>query len=381
MQRTKIAGIRAHLLGHRLEAPFQSAFSQFDERLHCLVEIRCEDGTTGWGECLGPARINAAILAAMTPALVGRDPAGIRPIWHGLYSTFRDQGQRGAVISALSGIDVALWDIAGRRHGVPVHELAGGAFRSSVPAYATGGFRRLAGDRPTYLAEEAAGYAAEGFGALKIKIGFGVAEDEAAIRAVREAVGPTVALMIDANHGYDRGEAAALGRAVSDLGIGWFEEPVVPEDLEGYRRLRTAQPIPVAGGETWFTRWGFRDAFAARAVDIAQPDVCGCGGLTEALAIADMALAAGVRVVPHVWGTGIAIAAALQFLAVLPHDPPRHEAREPLLEFDRTENPFRQAILTRPIEAHEGRVTIPQGPGLGIDIDRAALDRYCVETV
>ena len=151
---------------------------------------------------------------------------------------------------------------------------------------------------------------------------------------------------------------------------------MVPEDLVGYREVRRGQPIALAGGETWFTRWNFKEALNARAVDIIQPDICAAGGLSEAKKIADMAVAFGVRCVPHVWGTGIGLAAALQLLAVLPHNPPRLCPTEPLLEFDRSEHPFRQAILTQAIEHAAGEVAIPQGPGLGIDVDRAALRRF-----
>ncbi len=376
---TKIADIRAHVLTHKLDEPFQSSFSQFDSRTHCLVEIVCEDGTEGWGECLGPAGVNAAIVAAMKPLLLGRDPDAIEPLWLHVYNQFRDQGQTGATITALSGIDVALWDIKGKRCGLPVHSLLGGAFRKTVPAYATGAFRRLGGDRPAYLAEETSAYVREGFGAVKIKIGYGVAEDIAAIRAVREAIGPGAGLMIDANHGYDAIEAVALAHAVLDCDIGWFEEPVVPEDFAGYRHVRQSQPIPVAGGETWHTRWGFQRAFEAGVIDVAQPDICGVGGLTEGRKIADMATAFGVRLIPHVWGTGVAIAAALHYLAALPDWPPRHEPRQPMLEFDRTPNPFRQAVLKRPIEHSSGMVAVPEGPGLGIEIDRDALRRYAAQ--
>lgn len=373
---TRIAEVRTHLLEHRLEAPFQSSFSQFDSRAHCLVEVVAEDGTSGWGECLGPMRLNAAVVAAMRPLLRGRDALDHERLWLELYSRFRDQGQRGLAVTALSGIEIALWDLKGRHFEAPVHRLLGGAFRREVPAYATGGFRRLWGDRPAYLAEETAGYVREGFQAVKIKIGYGVAEDLAAIRAVREAIGPDAGLMVDANHGYDAPEAIALGRAAASCDVGWFEEPVVPEDLEGYRAVRAGQPIPVAGGETWFTRWGFRDPVAQRAVDVLQPDLCAVGGLSEACRVAALAETFGLRLVPHVWGTGVAIAAALQFLAVLPDSPPRHEPRQPLLEFDRTDNPFRQAVLRTPIEHREGRVAVPDAPGLGIEVDRDALARF-----
>jgi D-galactarolactone cycloisomerase len=163
---------------------------------------------------------------------------------------------------------------------------------------------------------------------------------------------------------------------VAALDIGWLEEPVVPDDLDSYVEVRRGQPIPVAGGECEFTRWGFREVLTRRAIDIIQPDTCAAGGLSEAKKIADMATAVGVRYVPHVWGTGIGLAAALQLLAVLPHTPPRHTPVEPLLEFDRSEHPFRQAVLKAPLEHERGVVRIPEGPGLGIEVNRTAVARW-----
>ena len=183
--------------------------------------------------------------------------------------------------------------------------------------------------------------------------------------------------MLDANHGYDTVEAIAVGRAVAACDIGWFEEPVVPDELDSYVEVRRGQPIPVAGGECEFTRWGFREVLhAARHRHSAARHLCGRAALSECKKIADMATAFGVRYVPHVWGTGVGLAAALQLLAVLPHTPPRHTPREPLLEFDRSEHPFRQAVLTAPLEHGSGIVRIPDGPGLGIEIDRHALKKF-----
>ncbi|MCZ6851871.1 MAG: mandelate racemase/muconate lactonizing enzyme family protein, partial [Planctomycetota bacterium] len=160
--------------------------------------------------------------------------------------------------------------------------------------------------------------------------------------------------------------------------ITWFEEPVPPEDLDGYREIKAAISIPVAGGECEYTRFGFRNVLQRRAIDILQPDTCAAGGLSECKKIADMANAFGVRYVPHVWGSAIGLAAALQLLAVLPRNPPGNRPLEPVLEFDRSEHPFRQAIVTTPIEHKNGVVRIPQGPGLGIEIDRAALEQFRV---
>jgi len=376
----KIAEIRTHLLRHKLEMPFQSAFSTFTERWACLVEITAEDGTAGWGECLGPARPNAAIVAEMAPMLIGCDPRLIEPIWTDLFTQFRDQGQRGLSVTAQSGIDIALWDLASRHFGVPVHGLAGGAYRTSVPAYATGGFRPVGRDRIGALAEELERSCAEGFTAAKIKIGYGHALDVAAVRMAREVLGPDRALMIDANHGYNAIEAIRLGRAVADQDIGWFEEPVLPEQLAAYQEVRRGQPIPVAGGETWHGRTAHAEALRTRAVDFLQPDVAGCGGITEMRKIAAMAETEGVRVVPHVWGTGVHIAASLQMLAILPPVPQRHAPNDPWLEFDRTDNPFRMAILKEPIACRKGRVDVPDGPGLGVEIDRDALAEWSVES-
>jgi len=372
----KIARVLTHVLDHPLDVAFESASMRFTRRQHVLVEIVCEDGTIGWGECLGPALPNRAMVEFYAPRLIGRDPLETEVLWQVLYNTSRDQGQRGISITALSGLDVALWDIKGKRLGVAVSTLLGGRARGSVRAYATGSFRRDGVDRVEDNATECAGHIAAGFHAVKIKIGFGVKEDLEVIRAVRDAIGATPRLMIDANHGYGVNEAIELGKKAAKYDIDWFEEPVLPEQIGAYLAVRNGQPIPVAGGETWYGRFGFAEPLARRAVDIAQPDLCGVGGFTEMRRVADMAALHGVRLVPHVWGTGVQIAASLQWLAAQLPDPPRRDAIAPILEFDRTPNPFRQAILNTPIEHHNGMVMIPNTPGLGITINRDALENY-----
>lgn len=379
MQRMKIEAVKTHILDHKLSQVFESASMRFDRRQHCLVEILCSDGTTGWGECLGPAAPNAAVVRAYASALIGRDPLETERLWIELYNLLRDQGQRGLTVTALSGIDVALWDIKGKHFSAPISTLLGGRFRDGVKAYATGGFRKQGSDRVSDIAAEVAFYVKEGFHAVKIKIGFDVEEDLRVIAAARDAIGPKTRLMIDANHGYDTLEAIELGKRARHYGIDWFEEPVLPEDLEAYRAVRAGQAIPVAGGETWHTRYGMREPLASRAVDILQPDLCGVGGFSEMRRVADMAAMHGIRLVPHVWGTGIALAASLQFMAALPPNPPRYKPVEPILEFDRTINPFRQAVLTEPIEHTGGDVAIPDKPGLGIDINRSALREFALK--
>ena len=373
----KISDVRAHVLEAKLSQPFSYSRAWYATRTALIVEIATDEGLVGWGECYGPARINACVVEALRPFLVGQDAMRSEWLWQEIYARFRDHGQKGSIIQGLSGIDIALWDLKGKYLEEPVHRLMGGPLRTSVNAYATGLHRRESGTPETYLAEEASGYRDEGFTAVKLKVGYGVEEDTRVAHAVRDAIGPGVALMIDANHAYDAVEAIRLGRQVEALDIGWFEEPVPPEDIEGHRAVKAAVRIPIASGECEFTRFGFRELLATRAVDIVQPDTCSAGGLSECKKIADMAAAHGVRYVPHVWGTGVALAAALQLLAVLPSlTPPSLNPVEPMLEFDRTEHPIRAALLTRPIEHQDGRVAVPQGPGLGIEIDRAALDRF-----
>jgi D-galactarolactone cycloisomerase len=372
----KITEIKTHLLYHELETPFQSSFSTFKARFHCLVEIICDNGLVGWGECLGPADINAAVVKSMARMIIGRNPLDIEPIWLDVYNQYRDQGQRGPIHTALSGIDIALWDIAGKHFNAPIYQLMGGAYRTEIPAYATGGFRPEGHDHTEACVTEMTAYVAAGFKAVKIKIGYGIESDIATIKAVRDAIGPDIAFMIDANHGYDAIDAIDIGRRAAEFNIEWFEEPVVPEALSAYQKVRASQPLPVAAGETWHGRWAVADALEKGCVDILQPDVCGIGGLSEARKIITLTDTHHVRLVPHVWGTAVALAAGLHFHAILPPMPPTHNSRSPHLEFDQTYNPFRQAIITKPIELINGMVSVPNGPGLGIEIVRDALKEF-----
>lgn len=375
----RVIAVKTHLLDHALETAFESASMSFARRQHCLVEVICDDGTVGWGECLGPARANARVVETYAQWLVGEDPLETEKIWLALYNRLRDQGQRGLTMTALSGIDIALWDIKGKHFGVPISTLLGGRFRDSVRAYATGSFRREGVDRISDVAAEVARYRDEGFHAVKIKIGFDVEEDLQVIEAVREAIGPDMRLMIDANHGYDYLEAIEVGKRAAAFGIDWFEEPVLPEQIGTYEAVRAGQPIPVASGENWHGRYAMNEPLSRRAIDIVQPDICGVGGFSEIRRVADLAAMHGVRLVPHVWGTAVCLAASLQFMAALPPNPPRRTPLEPIMEFDRTENPFRQAVVKTPLEHQEGRVVIPEAPGLGIEIDREALAAYALE--
>ncbi len=375
----KIKDVKTHILSAKLTTPFAYSRAWYDTRTAMIVEIETDNGLIGWGECYGPAVMTEAVVRGIKPWLIGADPLKSDLLWENIYSRLRDHGQKGLVIEGLSGVDIALWDIRGKYFSCPSHQLLGGALRDDVQAYATGLYRRIEGNPLEYLPEEAVGYVKEGFKAVKLKVGFGVKEDAAITAAVREAIGPDVELMVDANHAYDAVSAIQLGRLIEQLDISWFEEPVPPEDLAGYKAVKTALTIPVAGGECEYTRLGFRDILTQNAMDIIQPDICAAGGLSECKKIADMAWSFGVRTNPHVWGSGIGIAASLQFIAMVPtHTPVSLNPKQPIFEFDQTEHPVRMAIINDPIRHQQGRIAIPQGPGLGIEINREALQAYKV---
>ena len=380
----KITQIRTWALESPIDAPF--AFSQgfVHKRSATIVEVVTDAGITGFGEalCQGlqPPHIAAAVIeSALVPLLLGKDAQRPEVLWHRMYNHTRDYGMQGAVIGAISAIDIALWDIVGKSLARPIHALLGGAFRDRVQPYATGFYRLSGRGEAKRLADEALRHHGNGFRAMKIKLGFGIDDDLEVMRAVSNALGDApVTLMIDTNHAYGVADAIRLGRALDDYRLRWYEEPVVQEDVEGYREVRQALRCPIAGGENTFTLFGFRALAGARAVDIAQPDIAAAGGFTACRHIAAIALAHGIAVNPHVWGSAIGQAASLHLIAALPVAHPSLFADEPIFEYDQSAHPFRRDLVAAPIEMRDGWIEVPTDPGLGIDVDPAVLDRYAV---
>ena len=378
----KIESVKVHVLQSPLTQPF--AFSQgwVSRRSATLVEITTDSGITGWGEAfaqgLEPPQIAAAVIEhALAPCVVGSDPLATEVLWHRMYHQSRDYGRKGSVIAGISAVDMALWDIAGQHYDVPVYQLLGGAFRAEVQPYATGFYRISGQGEAARLADEALAHHAAGFRLMKVKLGYGVDDDIAVLAAIAKAVqGLGVRLMVDTNHAYGRAEALRLGYFMDDLDLRWYEEPVAPEDIDGYCELRSKLRTPIAGGENEHTLFGFRDLLGRHAVDIAQPDLGSCGGITAARHIVALAQAHGIEVNPHVWGSAIAQAASLQVIAALPVAHHSVFARAPVLEYDRSLHPFRRELVTEPIELEEGSVAIPHKPGLGITVRRDTIERY-----
>jgi len=372
----KIERIETHVVEQALDTPFYFSQFEFRSRQVCMVKVIAADGTYGWGEGYGPANVVKAGVEFLAPLALGEDPLQVEAIWNKMHLRALDYARRGVLVAAISAIDIALWDLRGKLLGQPVSVLLGGRRRERIMVYATGMYFTETEDLAGKLADEAQRYAAQGFRALKMKVGLGVETDVNHVRAVRAAIGDELQLMVDANHAYSLSEALRFARQVEALDIGFFEEPVSPEDYDGYRELRQRTSIPIAGGECEYLLAGFRQLLSQRCVDIAQPDICGAGGLTETKRIAALAYAFQTNVIPHSWGTGIAFAAGLHLVSTLDIVPGRLRMPEAMLEMDRSENALRENLTYPKFTLEDGRVTVPTAPGLGVDVDPDALAHY-----
>lgn len=375
-----IARLETFVVSQALQRRFHFSQWHYDRRTVCLVRVTTDDGRYGWGEGYGPADGVRAGIGFLAPQLVGSDPLQTGTLWQHMHRRSLDFARRGGLFAALSAIDVALWDLKGKILGVPVHVLLGGKRRDAVQVYATGLYFDEEPGLQDRLATEAAGYVTQGFRAVKMKVGLGVATDAAHVCAVRAAIGADVKLMIDSNHAFSLREALELVRRVEGQELSWFEEPLSPDDYDGYRELRSRSSIPIAAGECEYGVAGFHQLFSARAVDIAQPDLCACGGLTEGQRIAALARAHFVDVTPHCWGTGIGFAVGLHFISTVDMTPGRLRMPEPFLEMDRTENALRDELTYPRFIQKDGMVTVPDAPGLGIEIDTERLNQFLVTT-
>ncbi|MFB6106819.1 MAG: mandelate racemase/muconate lactonizing enzyme family protein [Halobacteriaceae archaeon] len=375
---TAIESVEAIGVEAPLDEPFGYSQAWVETRTATLVRVEADDGTVGWGECWGPvAGTVETVEEVLAPVVEGEDPRAVERRHDELRQVARATYQTVEPLPAISGVDLALWDLAGKLRGEQVSALLGGARRDAVRAYATGHYFRPTEDLDKQFEAIAAEASenAEALGAVKLKtglaqVGADAAADVELVRRVRETVGRETTVMVDANYAYDRPTAREVGRVLADLGVHWFEEPVHPEDLAGYADLRETLDVRVAGGEC-HTPAQFDRLFEVDGLDVAQPDVCIVGGLTPAARIADRAAAANVPLVPHVWGTPVALAASLHLIATLHGDP--------WLEFDRSPNPLREDLAARAFAADaDGRVAVPEGPGLGVDLDVDAIERFRV---
>jgi len=378
----KIVDVRSYVLECELtaEQSFMWAQNHVDRRVTTIAEVYTDDGIIGLGEAFGfsPMAIKAVIDYSFKPLLLKENPMDTNRLWDKLYTVTRMEGQKGIAIQALSAIDIALWDIKGKFFNTQTANLLGGRYRDKVETYPTGLYRRDVPDQTQALVDEALGYLNDGYRAMKLKIGFGLQDDLQKIRSIRKAIGPDVRLMLDANCAYNASEAIWLAKRIEDCDIYWFEEPIPPEDIQGHLEFKRQVNIMLAAGESEFTRYGFRDLISQRAVDIIQPDTCGAGGYSEMMKIIALATTWNIRCIPHVWGSAVGLAANLQLQAAMPHYPTSLNPEESLIEFDRSPNPLREELVEEKFEMEGTKIIIPTKPGLGINLDRKALEKYMV---
>ena len=330
-------------------------------RKQIVVRVRTDAGLTGVGEAFAygaPLAVCNVIEESLAPLLIGQDPLRIEYLADLMHRGTVIYGRRGLAMFAISGVDIALWDLLGKARGAPVYELLGGATRPRLPVYAS----LMRYDSPKDVAGACKGFVAQGFTMLKLH-----QTDVASVRAAREAVGPSVELMLDVNCPWTPAEAIAMARALAPYRLFWFEEPVwPPEDYTGLAEVTRATDTPIALGENESTLFGFREIVERRAGDILQPSITKVGGITEFKKIAALAQAANLPIAPHSFYFGPGLAATLHVAATLGGAMP--------VEFPTGEHEI--SFLARPIEAHDGYVEVPTGPGLGVEINEEAIRRH-----
>lgn len=343
-----------------------------------VVRIHTDAGLVGIGEVSSQSYVCKAVFDAPRSAerrhglayiLRGQDPLDVEGLWWRMYWNTNRYGRRGAALHAISGADIALWDLRGKALGKPVYELFGGARRDSVRAYAS----YLFGATPDETAELARRAVDLGLTAVKFGWGpfgkHGLAADVAQVEAARRAVGDERELMVDAGMAFDVAAALERARALAPYKISWLEEPLSQDDLKGYGELCGQSPVPIAAGEGEVTRWGFEDLIE-RGVNVIQPDVAICGGLTVAREASALAEAAGRRCVPHCFSTGINLAASLHWMAAA--------ADGDLVEYCLRPSPLMRRLVRNLPPLVDGRVPVPQGPGLGIELDEEVINEFRV---
>lgn len=367
-----------------LRTPIERAigFSQwyYTAKNNCLLKITCEDGTVGWGECYGPnMAITTAVEQHFKPILLGRNPLQNEVLWNLMWRAYHDFNRHGIFMAAISGLDIALWDIKGKKLDAPVRMLLGGS-DDPIPCYATGMYYRNDKNEEDMLDElldEAAGYVSEGFRFLKVKLGKNMEYDREQVRRFRERF-PFIQIAADSNHAYSFKEALQIGKLLEGLNYSWFEEPLAPDNYKDMARLREALHVPIAAGECEQTRFGFMRLAEAGSLDIYQPDLAYCGGITEFQKINAIASSVCADLVPHCWGLKVNLAVAASAISCVPENPGRFERRKVFLEADRTEHPVRDAIFLEGHSIHDGHFHFNDLPGLGVEINEAAMAEYVV---
>lgn len=376
----KIANVEAYWLRCPIPQPKQhrsdyGLLTNFDMT---LVVVTTEDGLQGFGEAkaaVGSSGVCASIVTCveneLRPILIGQDARNISQLWERMYNGVRDHyaiergrvfpilGRRGLTVSAMSGVDTALWDLLGKSLGVPVMQLLGGAVREKMPAYASGGWADSKG-----IGEQLLSYTAKGFNAVKMRVGSmddTVDYSVERVKAARAALGPDIKIMTDAHGTFSVPEAKRFCKAVEDYNLYWFEEPISPDNKKGTKMVRESTFIPIAAGESEYTRFDIRDLIDLQAIDVVQPDAAIIGGITEAARVASLASTYQLELAPHCWGSAFSFMAGVNLAFASPS--------ATIIEFSLGGNPMMFELVNEKIEAIDGMIYKPDRPGLGLTVN------------
>jgi L-alanine-DL-glutamate epimerase-like enolase superfamily enzyme len=341
-----------------------------------IIIVETDEGITGYGEVDTAPGVGIAIVNAhmshgtcygLKEVVVGADPFDYEQIWNDMWAKTYYYGRFGPVMHVMSGIDMAIWDIMGKASGKPVHKLLGGSYSDKVRAYASA----LMPENKETVKKMVESYTSQGFTAIKFgwgPLGYDKQFDIELIKTARQAAGDHVEIMIDIGKRYRLKEAMYVAKALEQLNIYWLEEPLPAEDYAGYRTLAASTTMRIATGEEESGRLAFARLINETHVDVIQPDMSRCGGLTEAKKIATMAADQNILCVPHAFKTGILVAASIQMIAAIPH--------APFLEFSVTESAIRKELLLTPFKQKDGFVDVPQTPGLGVELNPEVIRKY-----
>jgi L-alanine-DL-glutamate epimerase-like enolase superfamily enzyme len=343
-----------------------------------IVKVHTDAGITGLGEVHTSPTIARAVIDApmshissvgLKELILGEDPFDTEALWQNMYNRTSVFGRRGIAIQAISGIDIALWDIKGKVLGQPIYRLLGGSKPKPIKAYAS----TLMPDDPSKAAQEALRWVKCGFQA--VKLGWGgftdnIKKNGLLIKEVRKVLGPDIAIMVDAGMGWDLPLALEMARRCEDYEVFFLEEPLPVDDLEGYAALCDAVDLRIATGEKESTKWGFRDLILRGHLDVLQPDVARCGGITETMKIAALCSTFNRTCIPHCWSSDILVSATLNVITAL--------SGVPYFEFDVYDTPIRSGVARQPIKTENGFVKVLEGPGLGIELNEEFIAKYAV---
>ncbi|MCM3759992.1 mandelate racemase/muconate lactonizing enzyme family protein [Alkalihalobacillus oceani] len=369
----KITEIETIPLAAELQEPIWDAQHYIPKRQALIIKVYTDQGLIGLGESAsfgGPIETTKAVIdKELKNYFIGKDPFDVERLWDDVYKGTVQHGRRGIVIAALSGIDIALWDLIGKATNKPVYKILGG-YRDEVEAYASSGFYSEGRGLPQ-LAHMMETYVKEGFKTVKMKVGGMSAKDDLKrVQAVREAVGDEIGLAVDANSNWDLPTALWMAKQLEPFNIKWIEEPLMADDVTGTAKLANSTVIPIAGYEQDVTRYAFMELIKNQAVYYLQPDAIWAGGISECKKIAALALANHLAIMPHVFSSGVCLAANLHFIA--------STANAHLLELDRNENPLRDELIHHSLIHENGRIKLPDSPGLGIELNEEVIRKYTV---